>query len=105
MIEAVRDVSQARLTDNSSVLDIGIGIASGSVALGMIGNKDNKTLSAIGYRVNLAVNLENQARPSEIIIDENTFSKIDSMRSYFSLSTFLGEETVRSIQTYSYLIK
>lgn len=104
MIEAVRDLDKVQQADNSPALHIGIGIASGSVALGMIGSKDSKTFNAVGYRVNLALALENQARPSEIIIDQNTFNKIGNMQKFFLLNTFIGKE-IETLQTYSYLIK
>lgn len=103
IIEAVRDIAQVQQADNLPALNIGIGIASGSVALGMIGSRDSKTFSAIGYHVNLALALENQARPNEIIIDENTFNKIDNLQSFFSLTTSLGKE-IKPTQIYSYLM-
>ncbi len=103
MIESVRDVGKVRQADNLSALDIGIGIASGSVALGIIGNKDNRTFSAIGYHVNLAVLIENQARPNEILIDENTFDRINSMQKYFSATTLLLQGMVEPSRIYSYL--
>ncbi len=103
IIESVRDIAQVQQADNLSALDIGVGIASGSVALGMIGSKDSKTFSAVGYHVNLALALETQARPNEIIIDENTFNKIDDLQQLFSLTTFLDKK-IELIQIYSYLM-
>lgn len=104
IIEAVRDVG-TRLPDHSSALDIGIGIASGPLALGMIGTKDRRTFSAIGYHVKLAARLESQARPSEILIDENTFNEIDSMQKYFSATNLLRKGMLEPLRTYSYLMK
>lgn len=103
IIESVRDIAQVQKADNLPALDIGIGIASGSVALGMIGSKDSKTFSAVGYHVNLALALENQARPNEIIIDENTFNKIDDLQKLFSLNTFL-DKNIAPVQIYFYLM-
>lgn len=104
MIEAVRDIGMWQ-GDNSSAFDIGIGIASGSVTLGIIGNKYHKTFTAIGYHVNLAARLESQARPSEILIDENTFNKIDIMQRYFRATILLGQRMAEPIRIYSFIVK
>lgn len=105
MIEAVRNIGKVRQAGNNLKLEIGIGIASGSVALGLIGSRDSTTFSAIGYCVNLAMRLESQARPSEILIDENTFARLDNMQKYFSATMLLGKGTIEPIQTYSYLVQ
>ncbi|MBW4639206.1 MAG: adenylate/guanylate cyclase domain-containing protein [Gloeocapsa sp. UFS-A4-WI-NPMV-4B04] len=104
MIEAIKNINTQQ-SNNSSALDIGIGIASGPVALGIIDSKNGKTFSAIGYHVNFAVSLENQASSSEIIIDVNTFNKIDNMQEYFLPTTFLDEGTQEPKKIYSYLVK
>lgn len=104
IIEAIKNISKQQ-QDNSSKLGIGIGIASGPVALGIIGSKNSKTFSAIGYHVNLAVNLENQAIPNEIIIDENTFNKLDNIQQYFSQTAFITKQRHEPIKIYSYQVK
>lgn len=103
-IEAVREVSKVRKADNSS-FDIGVGIASGSVILGLIGRQNQKTFIATGYWVNLAEYLGREASPSEILIDENTFSQLSKMQDYFSFSKILEKEIARPINIYSYIVK
>lgn len=105
MIEAVRDIGQAWQVDNGSKLDISIGIASGPVALGMLSGKHHKAFHAIGYYVNLAARLESQARPSEILIDENTFNQLKSLQKKFSVTTLLLQGMVEPIRIYSWLVR
>ncbi len=64
--------------------DVGTGIASGQVFLGILGSRNRRTLSAIGHFVNLAARLEAQARPNEILICENTFDEISEFQGRFS---------------------
>ena len=103
IIEAVKEVGIWQ-ANRYSALDTGIGIASGSVALGIIGSKNSKTLIAVGHHVNLAEQLAHQARPREILIDENTFNQLSEMHSYFSMVNYL-ERKIEPIQIYSYLLK
>ena len=105
MIEAIAEIGEARQGELGSLLEIGIGIASGAVALGVLGGKGSRMFSAIGYYVNLAAHLESQARPSEILIDENTFQKLDEMKKKFSENSLLLKGLVEPIPTYSWRIK
>lgn len=105
MIEAVRDVDKVWQANNLSALDIGIGIASGSVSLGIIGNINRRIFSAIGYHVNLAMRLKNQALLNEILIDENTFVRINNMQKYFNATTLLDKGMVEQVRIYSHIVK
>lgn len=104
MIEAVSKVSKGLETDKGTTFKIGIGIASGPVALGILGSKDRRTFTAIGHHVNLAARLESQARPREILIDQNTFEKIDEMQRYFSAITLAFKGIAEPTQVYSWLV-
>lgn len=84
MLEAVREVNEARRNSNKPTLDLGIGIATGTVALGVLGSKERKSISIIGSHVNLAARLQNAARPSQIIIDENTYEQTGAFQETFS---------------------
>lgn len=104
MIEAVREIGKVRKADNSS-FDIGVGITSGSVILGLIGRQSQKTFIATGYWVNLAERLGREASASEILIDENTFNQLSKMQDYFSFHKILEKELAQPIHIYSYLVK
>ncbi len=85
IIENVKSLNKIREIECQCTLGIKIGIASGHAVLGLIGSWDRRrTLSAVGSCVNLASHLEKQARPNEILIDKNTFQKIDDFQSRFS---------------------
>lgn len=104
MIEAVKDIGNTWM-HNESKLEISIGIASGPVALGILGGKLHRTFNAVGYYVNLAARLESQARPSEILIDENTFNHIDSLQNNFSATTLLLQGMTDPLRIYSWRVK
>lgn len=104
MIEAVKEVGKIWQEKECCTFDTGIGIASGSVSLGMLGSKNNKTFIAVGDRVNLAEQLKCQARPREILIDENTFNQLGNVQNYFSISSFVETGIVKPIRVYSYLV-
>ncbi|MBD0345230.1 MAG: adenylate/guanylate cyclase domain-containing protein [Coleofasciculus sp. Co-bin14] len=105
MINAVREVSKALQAQNKSTFKISIGIASGSVALGILGSKDRRTFTAIGHHVNLAARLEGQARPCEILIDENTFKKIEEMQNNFLATTLSFKGIAEPKPVYSWVVK
>lgn len=105
IVEAIGNVGKAQQGSDESILHMGIGIASGPTVLGIIGSKDRRTFSAIGYYVKLAAYLKSQARPSEILIDENTFNKIDGLQKEFSLSNLVLKTALEPIRTYSCLVK
>jgi class 3 adenylate cyclase len=105
MMEAVNNVSKMRQTDNEIALKIGIGIASGPVALGILGSKDRRTFTAIGHHVNLAARMESQARPGEILVDENTFAKLGDIQAYFSNVALSFKGIGEPLSTYSWLVK
>lgn len=102
MLEAVSELNQSQLI--AKAFDISIGITSGSVVLGLLGNKASKTLCAIGDRIDLLTQLESQVSPREILIDDNTFARIKDLQKHFSARTFIKPGTNTPITTYSYKV-
>lgn len=105
MMEAVNNVSKMRQAENETSLKIGIGIASGPVALGILGSKERRTFTAIGHHVNLAARMESQSRPGEILVDENTFTKLGDMQASFSNIDLSFKGIAKPLSTYSWLVK
>ena len=96
MMESIEDLNHRR---QKYPLEIAIAITSGSVTLGLVGSKVNKTFCAIGQPVDLMTQLKNQVEPKEILIDENTFIKIDDMQQGFLASTISAPVKTYSCRT------
>ncbi len=97
MLEYIEEINQRRQSDK---IDIAVSVTSGFVALGLIGSKVSKTLFAIGHPVDLLTQLKSQSKPREILIDENTFNKINDLQKYFSI---VIQSTISlPLKTYSY---
>jgi adenylate cyclase len=70
--------------------------------LGILGSKNRRTLSVIGHHVNLASRLEGQARPNEILIDNNTFKEISELQSRFSKTRLVLKGIREPVSVFSY---
>ena len=81
--DSIRRINESRKMKELMPLHVGVGITTGTVALGVLGGKERKTVSVIGSRVNMANRLQDQARPDEILIDRNTYSRLGDMQELF----------------------
>ncbi len=97
----IAELNTLRRRDDLPCFDISIGIASGLVAVGMIGFPNRETISAIGRPVNIASGLQKQARPREILIDFATFQNVREDRSRFS-KTIKSDNKYQSLTAFSY---
>lgn len=61
----------------SQPIQIGIGVATGSVVAGCMGSEDRLNYSVLGDRVNLAARLCSKALPNTILIDDATANALD----------------------------
>jgi class 3 adenylate cyclase len=78
-VQCARGMIAARRRINETSryrIDIGIGIASGTVVAGRMGSNDRLSYTVLGERVNLASRLCSAAGPMEIFVDETTCSRI-----------------------------
>lgn len=82
-------------------LDIGIGITTGPVALGIMGTKERRCFTAIGHHVNLAARLESQAQRGEILIDQATYDHLGDDRARFKQKQMLLKGVSIPIAAYS----
>lgn len=68
-VEALRTTRQQQ---GEVALGVGIGIATGPVAIGVIGTQQRHGFTAIGHHVNFAARLQNAAQVGEIYLDADT---------------------------------
>lgn len=73
ILAAVKDLNCRLSEAGNPVLEVGIGISTGPVAVGVLGSSARKSFSVVGHHVNLAARLQENAGPLEILVDENTF--------------------------------
>jgi class 3 adenylate cyclase len=72
---AVHALYGKRAAQAQTCLGVGIGIATGPAAVGIIGTQDRRGFAAIGHHVNLASRLQGQAQAFEVVIDEPTHAQ------------------------------
>ncbi|MEM7466334.1 MAG: adenylate/guanylate cyclase domain-containing protein [Pseudomonadota bacterium] len=89
MIQAVAEIADGVKTasvHSDPLMGLGVGIASGQVAVGILGGDRRRSFSVIGHRVNLASRLESQARPGEILVDVATWEALENPTYHFNLT-------------------
>ncbi len=104
VLNGVRELNRDRRDERQDTLEVGVGIASGLVALGILGTKSRRAFSAIGHHVNLADLLHRKARPGEIIIDNNTYERIGPHQDLFMPSRVEIEELEVPVTAFSYRV-
>lgn len=102
ILTAVRDLNRRRTQANQPVLEVGIGISTGPVAVGILGSRLRKSFSVVGHHVNLAARLQEKAEPFEILVDENTYHEIVAYQQGFQETTFLLKGVSGQVRVYSY---
>ena len=105
MIQAVSEIAdQVRDSDTTidSVMGLGVGVASGQVAVGVLGGDRRRSFSVIGHRVNLASRLEGQARAGEILVDVNSWEALDNPNLNFNLTDLWLKGLTRPVPAMSY---
>jgi adenylate cyclase len=104
MIRLVFDISTrlpATQNNASRVLGLGVGIATGEVVVGVLGNDRRRSFTVIGHRVNLAARLESQARVGELLIDVETWEGIDPKSYEFELTDLWLKGITRAVPAMS----
>lgn len=76
---------------NLPVIDLRIGINSGSLIQGNIGSEDRKDWTVVGDVVNTAYRIEESAEPGSILISENTINQLKDPEMY----TYVKEMRLR----------
>jgi adenylate cyclase len=72
IMRRLHDWNEERRRSGAQPLGAGIGITTGTVAVGVLGTRERRQFTIIGHHVNLAARLQGQALAGEIIVDEST---------------------------------
>ncbi len=84
ILVAIRNLNEVRALENEPLLNVGIGVATGPVALGVLGSRHRKSITVIGNHVNLAARLQGQAGPGQLIVDRDTFGRLEDFQAHFT---------------------
>ncbi len=77
MLQAIDELNRARRKQNLAILQVGIGIATGPVSLGVLGSRHRKSITVIGNHVNLAARLQGVAGPNQLVVDHPTYNSLN----------------------------
>jgi class 3 adenylate cyclase len=102
ILSAVRDLNRQLLDEGKPVLEVGIGISTGPVAVGILGSTARKSFSVVGHHVNLAARLQENADPLEILVDENTFQEIVAYQKGFQETTISLKGLADQVKVFAY---
>ena len=100
MLLAIENLNRLRLQNGEPLLQIGIGMATGPVSLGVLGSQHRKSITVIGNHVNLAARLQGQAAPRQLIIDESTHQAISRDKSFFTHKRLVLKGYSSALNTY-----
>lgn len=102
ILTAVHTLNEQRVKEDHPVLEVGIGIATGPVAVGILGSTLRKSFSVVGHYVNLSARLQQKAEPFEILVDENTYREIVAYQQGFQETSLLLKGVSGQVRVYSY---
>ena len=83
MLRAIEQLNRTRREQGGELLQIGIGMATGPVSLGVLGSQHRKSITVIGNHVNLAARLQGLAGANELIVDGATFEALGNWQEQF----------------------
>jgi adenylate cyclase len=104
ILAAVRDLNSQLFQAGKPVLEVGIGISTGPVAVGILGSSARKSFSVVGHHVNLAARLQEKAQPLEILVDENTYREIIAYQNGFQETDISLKGLTDQVRVFSYRI-
>ena len=115
MQQSLAAINQQRETDNLPLLEIGIGVATGSVVAGSIGSQKTQRYSIVGDVVNEVQAICASSRSEQVLISEKTFKAVGKHFDIDEAHTLqmgdravkcfeiIGEQEGRPAQPWSYL--
>jgi adenylate cyclase len=103
MVELIRLFNEERAARDKLQIQIGIGIASGSVIAGYTGTNDRATYTCVGDTVNLAARLESHTKVVQrpILIDEHTRLGLDDVIAVEAQGDLLLKGKTQPVKVYA----
>jgi adenylate cyclase len=115
MQQMMEAINQQRQNDNLPLLEIGIGVATGTVVAGSLGSQKTRRYSIVGELVNDVQAICASARSEQVLISEKTFKMVQKLFDIDEAHTLqlrdravkcfeiIGEQEGRPAQPWSYL--
>jgi adenylate cyclase len=115
MQQMMEALNQQRQSDNLPMLEIGIGVATGTVVAGSLGSQKTRRYSIVGELVNDVQAICASARSEQVLISEKTFQLVRELFDIDEAHTLqlrdravkcfeiIGEQEGRPAQPWSYL--
>ncbi len=100
MLKNIATLNKHRQQQGLVQLGIGIGIATGDAVLGMLGSHDRRCFTAIGRHVNVAARLESKACAGEILVDLETYRRLENSDEFVLRRLFL--KGIGEVDGYAY---
>ena len=103
MITVLKEFNQKRAVEHKGTINIGIGIASGTVMAGYAGTQHRATYTCVGDTVNLAARIESHTKVvgRPILIDADTRASLPESIELDPLGGFLFKGKSMPVQVYS----
>ncbi len=76
ILQEIDVLNRRRREQGGEPLQIGIGMATGPVSLGVLGSEHRKSLTVIGNHVNLAARLQGVAGPNQLVVDQSSYDAL-----------------------------
>lgn len=83
ILAEIERLNRQRREQGVDLLQIGIGMATGPVSLGVLGSQDRKSLTVIGNHVNLAARLQGIAGPNQLVVDRSSYDALGAWHDRF----------------------
>jgi adenylate cyclase len=77
MQAGMRELSAQRVAAGKSPLSVGIGLNAGDVIAGTVGTSARMEYTVVGDCVNLAARLQSSARPGQILVSADTYTRLN----------------------------
>lgn len=100
ILTEIERLNRRRHEQGVDLLQIGIGMATGPVSLGVLGSQDRKSLTVIGNHVNLAARLQGVAGANQLVIDRSSYAALGSWRDRFRRHSVELKGFSSAVETY-----